>query len=46
MCKKRIEIASLKVKGIKMATWDITSNIIRGPSFNFRLPKRNYRNCH
>tara|TARA_B110000261_G_scaffold82785_1_gene95065 strand:- start:143 stop:493 length:351 start_codon:yes stop_codon:yes gene_type:complete len=29
MCKKRIEIASLKVKGIKMATWDIPSNIIR-----------------
>lgn len=29
MCKKRIEIASLKVKGIKMATWDILSNIIR-----------------
>ena len=29
MCKKRIEIASLKVKGIKMATWDISSNIIR-----------------
>jgi len=29
MCKKRIEIASIKVKGIKMATWDIPSNIIR-----------------
>lgn len=28
MCKKRIEKASLKVKGIKMATWDIPSNII------------------
>ena len=28
MCKKRIEIASLKVKGIKMATWDIPSNIM------------------
>lgn len=29
MCKKRIEIASLKIKGIKMATWDIPSNILR-----------------
>lgn len=28
MCKNRIETASLKVKGIKMATWDIPSNII------------------
>ena len=28
MCKSRIEKASLKVKGIKMATWDIPSNTI------------------
>jgi copper chaperone CopZ len=28
MCKVRIEKASLSVKGVKMATWDIPSNII------------------
>jgi copper chaperone CopZ len=28
MCKKRIEKAALTVKGVKMATWDIPSNII------------------
>ena len=28
MCKKRIEKAALSVKGIKMATWDIPSNVI------------------
>ena len=28
MCKMRIEKASFKVKGVKMATWDIPSNIM------------------
>ncbi|MDA9015412.1 heavy-metal-associated domain-containing protein [Flavobacteriaceae bacterium] len=28
MCKKRIEKAAFSVKGVKMATWDIPSNII------------------
>tara|TARA_B100000965_G_scaffold45120_1_gene33037 strand:+ start:943 stop:1320 length:378 start_codon:yes stop_codon:yes gene_type:complete len=28
MCKKRIEKAALSVKGVKMATWDIPSNMI------------------
>jgi len=28
MCKSRIEKAALTVKGIKMASWDIPSNII------------------
>lgn len=28
MCKKRIEKAALTVRGIKMASWDIPSNII------------------
>lgn len=28
MCKKRIEKATFSVKGVKMANWDITSNII------------------
>jgi copper chaperone CopZ len=28
MCKSRIEKATLTVKGIKMASWDIPSNII------------------
>lgn len=28
MCKKRIEKATLSIKGVKMATWDIPSNMI------------------
>jgi copper chaperone CopZ len=28
MCKKRIEKATFSVKGVKMANWDIPSNII------------------
>ena len=28
MCKKRIEKAALTVKGVKMATWDIPSNVM------------------
>lgn len=28
MCKMRIEKATLAVKGVKMATWDIPSNVI------------------
>lgn len=28
MCKMRIEKAAFKVKGVKMATWDIPSNIM------------------
>jgi len=28
MCKKRIEKAALSLKGVKMATWDIPSNMI------------------
>ena len=28
MCKKRIEKAAFSVKGVKMANWDIPSNII------------------
>jgi copper chaperone CopZ len=28
MCKKRIEKAALSVKGVKMANWDIPTNII------------------
>ena len=28
MCKIRIEKAAFKVKGVKMATWDIPSNIM------------------
>ena len=28
MCKKRIEKAAFSVKGVKMASWDIPSNII------------------
>ena len=28
ICKKRIEKAALSLKGVKMATWDIPSNII------------------
>lgn len=28
MCKKRIEKAALNVKGLKVATWDIPSNIL------------------
>ncbi|MEE3034245.1 MAG: heavy-metal-associated domain-containing protein [Bacteroidota bacterium] len=28
MCKKRIEKAALSIKGVKMATWDIPSNMI------------------
>ena len=28
ICKKRIEKAALSLKGVKMATWDITSNIL------------------
>ena len=28
MCKMRIEKAALAVKGVKMATWDIPSNVI------------------
>lgn len=29
MCKKRIEKAALTVKGVKMAQWDIPSNILQ-----------------
>ena len=28
ICKKRIEKAALSLKGVKMATWDIPSNIL------------------
>ena len=28
MCKKRIEKAALSIKGVKMAVWDIPSNIV------------------
>ena len=28
ICKKRIEKAALSLKGVKMASWDIPSNII------------------
>ena len=28
ICKKRIEKAALSLRGVKMATWDIPSNII------------------
>ena len=28
MCKKRIEKAALNVKGLKVANWDIPSNIL------------------
>ncbi|MBT6568172.1 MAG: heavy-metal-associated domain-containing protein [Flavobacteriales bacterium] len=28
MCKKRIEQATLAVKGVKMVTWDIPSNVL------------------
>jgi len=28
ICKKRIEKAALSLKGLKMATWDIPSNIL------------------
>ena len=28
VCKKRIEKAALSLKGVKMATWDIPSNIL------------------
>ena len=28
MCKKRIEKAALNVKGLKVANWDISSNIL------------------
>ena len=41
MCKKRIEKAALSVKGVKMAFWDIPSNIITVTHNTNKAPLRN-----